>query len=578
MSEGSVPAPAGDSGTQHRGGSAAAQPDPRRWLILVVIGIAQLMVVLDATVMNIALPSAQHDLGFSNVDRQWIVTAYSLSFGSLLLFCGRLADLIGRKVMFVTGLAGFALASAVGGASVNFEMLVTARAAQGVFGAMLAPAALSLLATTFTIPSERGKAFGIYGSVAAGGGAVGLLLGGALTSYLSWRWCLYINLVFAGAAIIGALLLLHKQPRTGARLDVPGVILVSAGMFCLVYGFSNAATHNWSTTSTWGFLAAGVVLLAVFAFWMSRARNPLLPPRVVLDRNRGAAYLGILIVGAGMFGIFLFLTYYLQDTLGYSPVITGVAFLPMIAGVATSSNVSNIVLMPRIGPKPIVSAGLILASAGMVWLTRIGPHSSYAADILGPIIITGLGMGLMFSTAFNTGTYGVAPQDTGVASASVNTGQQLGGAIGLALLNTIAASATASYLVAHLHGKPTAAVTQAALVHGYTTAFWWCAAIFLAGAVLCGSLMRSGPLQGRAPQTGAAPAAAAAEEGAGPGGASGLAAEQGVNGDAAGQAAGRHGGRHEGGRHEGGHRDGAHHGGGRHEAGHVEPADEVPGR
>jgi MFS family permease len=412
--------------------------------------------------------------------------------------------------MFITGLAGFAVASAVGGASVSFSMLVTARACQGVFGAVLAPAALSLLATTFTNPKERGKAFGIYGSVAAGGGAVGLLLGGALTSYLSWRWCLYINLFFAGAAIIGALLFLKRQPKTGARLDVPGVLLVSAGMFCLVYGFSNAARHSWSTPSTYGFLVVGVALLGVFAFWMSRAKFPLLPPRVVLDRNRGAAYLGILIVGAGMFGIFLFLTYYLQDTLNYSPVITGVAFLPMIAGVATASNLSNIVLMPRIGPKPIVSTGLVLAAAGMAWLTRIGPHSGYATDILGPIIVTGLGMGLMFSTAFNTGTYGVQPQDAGVASASVNTGQQLGGSIGTSLLNTIAASATAGYLASHVHGKPTTALTQLALVHGYTTAFWWCAGIFVATAVLCGSLMRSGPLQGRPAQATPVPAAAAA--------------------------------------------------------------------
>jgi EmrB/QacA subfamily drug resistance transporter len=510
MSEASVPVPAGESsGAQHGWGATTAQPDPRRWLILIVIAVAQLMVVLDATVMNIALPSAQRDLGFGNVDRQWIVTAYSLSFGSLLLFSGRLADLVGRKVMFITGLVGFAAASAVGGASVSFAMLVTARASQGVFGAVLAPAALSLLATTFTDPKERGKAFGIYGSVAAGGGAVGLLLGGALTSYLSWRWCLYINLVFAGAAVIGALLLLHKQPKSGARLDVPGVVLVSAGMFCLVYAFSNAATHDWSTPSTYGFLAAGVVLLAVFAFWMGRAKFPLLPPRVVLDRNRGAAYLSILIVGAGMFGIFLFLTYYLQDTLGYSPVITGVAFLPMIAGVATSSNLSNIVLMPRIGPKPIVATGLVLAAAGMAWTTRIGLHSGYASAILGPIIVTGLGMGLVFSTAFNTGTYGVQPQDTGVASASVNTGQQLGGSMGTSLLNTIAASATAGYVASHLHGKPTAVLTQTALVHGYTTAFWWCAGIFLAGAVLCGSLMRRGPLQSRPAQSPPAPAAKA---------------------------------------------------------------------
>src|SRR3984957_11137425 len=340
MSEASVPAPAGESsGTRGSYGTAAEPvPDPRRWLILAVIVIAQLMVVLDMTIMNIALPSAQKALSFSDVDRQWVVTAYSLSFGSLLLFSGRVADLIGRKVIFITGLIGFAVASAIGGASVNFAMLVTARACQGVFGAMLAPAALALLTTTFSDPKERGKAFGIYGSVAAGGGAVGLLLGGALTSYLSWRWCLYINLFFAAAAIAGALAFLRGRsgPRS-AELDIPGVLLVSSGVFCLVYGFSNAATHSWGTPSTYLFLTAAVVLLAAFAFWMGRATHPLLPPRVVLDRNRGAAYLGILIAGAGMFGVFLFVTYYLQDTLHYSPVITGLAFLPMVVCIATAS-------------------------------------------------------------------------------------------------------------------------------------------------------------------------------------------------------------------------------------------------
>ncbi|HEX8005808.1 MAG TPA: MFS transporter [Trebonia sp.] len=486
----------GDAGT-----AATAEPDRRRWLVLFVIAIAQLMVVLDATVMNIALPSAQRDLVFSNVDRQWVVTAYALSFGSLLLFGGRLADLIGRKIMFITGLIGFAAASAVGGASVNFAMLVTARACQGVFGAMLAPAALSLLTTTFTDPKERGKAFGIYGGVAAAGGAVGLLLGGALTSYLSWRWCLYINLFFAGVAIAGALALLPRRfgPRS-AQLDIPGVLAVSGGMFCLVYGFANAATHSWTTPSTYLFFAAGVALLALFALWMSRAKAPLLPPRVVLDRNRAAAYLGILIVGAGMFGIFLFVTYYLQDTLSYSPVITGVAFLPMVGCIGVSSNVSNIVLMPRIGPKPIITAGLLLAAAGMAWLTRIGPHSGYAPAILGPLMVTGLGLGLMFSTAFNVGTYGVSLRDAGVASATVNTGQQLGGSIGTALLNTIAASATTSYLTGQAHGRPTRPLAQLALVHGYTVAFWWCAAIFVGGAILCGSLMRRGPLQASVPR------------------------------------------------------------------------------
>ena len=307
--------------------------------------------------------------------------------------------------MFMTGLVGFAVASAVGGASGTFTMLVAARACQGVFGAMLAPAALSLLTTTFTDSKERGKAFGIFGAVAAGGGAVGLLLGGVLTSYLSWRWCLYVNLLFAGIALIGAVIFLRRQARLRARLDIPGVVTVSSGMFCLVYGFSNAATHSWATPSTYGFFAAGAALLAIFAFWMSRAPSPLLPPRIVANRNRGAAYLGILIVGAGMFGIFLFLTYYMQQTLGYSPVITGVAFLPMVACIAISSNISNIALMPRVGPKPIITAGLLLAAAGMAWLTRIGPHSGYASTILGPLMVTGLGLGLMFSTAFNVGTY-----------------------------------------------------------------------------------------------------------------------------------------------------------------------------
>jgi len=522
MSEASVPVPAGESsGTQQGWGAAAAQPDPRRWLILVVIGIAQLMVVLDVTVMNLALPSAQKALGFNDADRQWIVTAYALSFGSLLLFCGRLADLIGRKVMFITGLIGFAVASAIGGASVNFAMLVTSRACQGVFGAMLAPAALSLLTTTFSDPKERGKAFGVYGAIAGAGSAVGLLLGGALTEYLSWRWCLYINLFFAVIAAIGGSVLLKRQPRNaGAKLDVPGVVLVSGGMFCVVYGFSNAALHSWSATSTWAFLIVGGVLLVAFAVWQTRTRHPLLPPRVVLDRNRGGAYLAILIVGAGMFGIFLFLTYYMQVSLRYSPVVSGLAFLPMVGCIAVSANVSNIVLLPRIGPRPIVIVGLLSLACAQFWLTHIGVRGDYVGDILGPLMITGVGMGFMFSTAMNTGTYGVAPQDAGVASASVNTGQQLGGAIGTSLLNTIAASATTSYIAAHMvfHGQPSEAavnlVKAQGLIHGYTTVFWTCMGIFIVGAVVIGALMRSGPLQAVAHDTAgsaSAPAVSAAE-------------------------------------------------------------------
>ena len=473
----------------------AGEADSRRWLVLATICFAALMIVLDVTVMNLALPSAQRALGFTNADRQWIVTAYSLSFGSLLLFGGRLADLIGRKVTFLAGLAGFAAASAVGGASVSFTMLVTARACQGVFAALLAPSALSLLTTTFTDPKERSKAFGVYGAVAASGSGLGLLIGGALTSYASWRWCMYINLVFAAIAITGGTLLLGRQPRTpGARLDVPGVAAVSGGMFCLVYGFSNAATHSWHALSTWSFLAAGAVLLIVFAAWQSRAAQPLLPPRVILDRNRGGAYLTMLIFGSALFGIFLFLIYYMQLNLGYSAVISGVALLPMVAVIGVMANVGNIVLMPRFGPKPLVILGLLCNAAGMAWLTRIGVHSGYASALLGPLVVTGFGSGLIFSAAANTGTFGVAPHDAGIASASVNTGQQLGGAIGTALLNTIAASATTSYLASHLHGRPSPLLVHLALIHSYTTVFWSCAGIFAVGAVICGALLRRGPL------------------------------------------------------------------------------------
>ncbi len=467
------------------------QPNPARqgW-ILAVLGIAQLMVILDATIVNIALPSAQRDLGFSNDQRQWVVTAYALAFGSLLLLGGRIADRFGRKRTLLVGLSGFAAASAVGGAATGFDMLVIARAAQGMFGALLAPAVLSLLTTTFTEPRERARAFGIYGVIGIIGGAGGLLLGGALTEYLDWRWCLFVNLIFAVAAIIGgALLLEHTTAANRPRIDLPGTVAVSAGLFSLVYGFANAETHSWSAPTTWGFLLAGFALLTTFVVLQTRVAHPLLPLRVLLDRNRAGAFLAVFMAGIGMFGIFLFLTYYLQQNLGFSPVLSGVAFLPMIGAVMITGTSGTTVLLPRFGPRPLIGLGLLTAAAGMFWLTGLTVHSAYAADVLPPLVLIGLGLGLSMSPSMATATSGVEARDAGVASATVNTAQQVGGSIGTALLSTIAASATTSYL----HGKSTTAdVLAHAAVHSYTTAFTWAAAIFLAGAIICGLLLRPG--------------------------------------------------------------------------------------
>jgi EmrB/QacA subfamily drug resistance transporter len=471
----------------------------RRWLVLGVIGLAQLMVVLDLTVMNVALPSAQRALDFSIADRQWVVTAYGLAFGSLLLLGGGLADLLGRKITFLVGLVGFAGVSAIGGASVNFAMLVTARACQGGFAALLVPSALSLLTTTFTEPAERGKAFGIFGAIVGAGGAIGLLLGGVLTEYLSWRWCMYVNLIFAAAAFVGGSVLLERQAsRARPRLDIPGVVLVSGAVFGLVYGFSNAATHSWHTPSTYGFLAAGALLVALFAWWQSQADHPLLPPRVVLDRNRGGAYVSMFLAAAGLFPTFLFLTYYLQQTLGYSPLTTGLAFLPLSGGLIVAGNLSTIVLMPRFGPKPLVAFGMLAASGGAIWLAQLGAHTGYPSGELGPMIMAGIGLGMVIPPVINTGVFGVAPQDAGVASATVTVGQQLGASVGTSLLNSIFASAVATYMAAHLALSGTIgrqALSGLGQAHGYDIAFWWIAGIFAAGAVFGGLLLRPGPLR-----------------------------------------------------------------------------------
>ena len=479
------------------GGVLRGEKRPRgshQWLVLAVIGIAQLMVVLDTTIINIALPSAQGALHFGTESRQWLITAYSLAFGSLLLLGGRLSDILGRRRTLLIGLIGFALASAVGGAASGFGMLVAARACQGAFAAVLAPAALSTLNVTFTDDKQRAKALGVYGAIAGGGAVVGLLLGGALTEWLSWRWCLYVNLVFAAVAVAGVLAWVAALDERGSvvRLDWPGIITGSAGLFCLVYGLSNAETHSWSAPLTILMFIGSGLLLVAFAVIEARATAPLLPLQIVLNRERVAAYVAIMVAFCSMFSAFLFLTYYAQQNLGYSPLKTGVAFLPLAAGIAASAGVANVRLIPRLGPRRVIPAGMLIAAGGMLWLAQLDIHSTYAGDVFGPLLVLGVGMGLTFAPAIAAATAGITGRDAGVASAMVNTTQQIGGAVGTAALSTIFASSMTRYMSSHL--PPTPALRPAAAIHGYTVAFAVSCVLFLAGAVVTALLLRGTPV------------------------------------------------------------------------------------
>jgi len=467
----------------------------RRWLILAVLGLAQLMVVLDATIVNIALPTAQQSLGFSNADRQWIVTGYALSFGSLLLLGGRISDMIGRKRALMIGLAGFGAASALGGFSTGFAMLLSARVLQGAFGALLAPAALAMLTTTFTNPSERGRAFGIYGAIAASGGAVGLLLGGILTSYVSWRWTLFVNLIIGAVAMAGAAVLLTNSRATDRpRLDIPGVATATAGLFALVYGFSHAETTSWDDNYTIGCLVAAAVLLAAFVAIERRASQPLLPLRIVVDRNRGGAFIAMFAAGAAMFATFLFLTYYMQGTLHYSPVVTGVAYLPMMAALIGSAQLATNILLPRFGPKYMVVTGMGLAALGIFFFTFTGLHSDYVTGLLPGLIGFGLGFGLVTAPSMSVATLGVH-RDAGVASALVNTSQQVGGSVGTSLFSTLGAGAATAYALAHGTTATSAASSQAqATLHGYHVVFAYAAIFLVVGAVVAGLLLRRGAM------------------------------------------------------------------------------------
>lgn len=427
-----------------------------RWIALGFIGVAQLMIALDATIVSIALPSAQAALGATDANRQWVVTAYTLAFGGLLLLGGRIADAIGRKRAFLVGLAGFGIASMIGGAAPDFAVLIAARALQGAFAALLAPTALSLLAVSFTEPRERATAFAVYGSIAGSGAAIGFLLGGTLTQYLSWRWCLYVNIPIAVVAAAGAAAVLPRSsPRALPALDVPGVVLGAGGLVALVYACSQAI----------GFLALSAVLLALFVVREARTANPLLPLPIVLDRNRGGAYATVALVIAGMFGAFLFLTYYFQVVLHYTPIQAGLAFLPMVVAQQAGSWLIASRLMPLVPPRALMAPGAIVAAVGMMFLVQV--------PLLAEVLL-GLGVSCVMVPAFSTATQRVDPREAGVASATVNAASQVGGSLGAALLNSIAVSA------------------GGAIVHGFGVAAGWGTGILILAALTSALLIDAG--------------------------------------------------------------------------------------
>jgi EmrB/QacA subfamily drug resistance transporter len=455
--------------------------DPNRWRTLFVVAISQLMVVLDSSIVNIAIPHAKKDLHISAVNQQWVITAYTLAFGSLLLLGGRLGDFIGRKRALIIGLLGFAAASGRGGIASSQGLLFAARGLQGVFGALLAPSALALISVTFTVPKERARAFGVMGAISGGGAAIGLILGGTLTEYFSWRWCLGVNIPIAIAAALLAIKYVHESTAQGDRTyDIPGVVSASAGLFALVYGFNHAATSGWGNKVTLVFFAVALVLLSAFVVIERMVPNPLLPLRIVTERNRGGSYLGSLVVGAGLFSMFLFLGLYLQTILGYSPLKSGFAFLPFTGGIIVFAGIAS-QLLPKFGPKPLMVPGLLASAAGLLLLTRITPQTAYVTHVLPSLIIMSSGMALVFIPLTSTSLHAVSNHDSGVASAMVNTSQQIGGSLGTALLNTIAATASTSYIASHQSlGK---LAVPFGLVHGFTQSFKVGALLLTLGAV-----------------------------------------------------------------------------------------------
>ena len=499
------------SATSRQAGGALAEATPPRrlGLALAVIATAQLMVVLDATIVNVALPHIQDALHFSGTNLEWVVNAYALAFGGLLLLGGRSGDLLGRRRIFIFGILLFTFASLLGGFATTQAWLLTARALQGIGGAFAAPASLSLIAVTFPEGKERNRAMGVYAAMSIAGGAVGLIAGGLLVDYANWRWVLFVNVPIGLVVALLAPRVLGESERRPGNFDLPGAITGSLGLAALVYGLSNAATtangvSHWGDTKVVASLVAAVVLLVAFGIIEVRSRHALMPVRVLRSRDRSGSFLICLCVGPALFGMFFFLTLFVQNVWGYSPLKTGVAYLPMVAVIMAASAVAS-QLVSRIGARPLVIAGAALAGGGMFWLSRLSEHSTYTGGLLGPMMVTAAGMGLIFVPMSLVALVRVADNDAGVASSLLNTGQQVGGSIGLAVLGTVAWSAVASNLrsaaaaaahapAAHLSKAQEAAAQTAAsnhaLAYGFSHGFMVSAGIMLLSLVIALAAIR----------------------------------------------------------------------------------------
>jgi EmrB/QacA subfamily drug resistance transporter len=444
--------------------SSQVQPHPARWRALGVVAVAQLLTAVDATIVNIALPTAQRTLGFGDADRQWVITGYTLAFAGLLLTGGRIADRFGRKRALIGALAGFAVASALAGAAPRFEVLVLGRALQGACAAVLAPTALSLVAVLFTDRQERGRAFAVYGAVASSGAIIGLIVGGALTQYVDWRWCLYVNVLVAVCALGVGWRVLPDLPRfPQAPVALGSAALATLGLAGLVFGASRAAEYGWSDATVLGGFAVGVIAGAAFVAAQWRAARPMLPLGLLASRRRSAAYVAVGVGVIGSFGLFLMLTYHFQAVLGWEPLRTGLAFLPLSVGVSVSSYVVAAKLAPVVEPRWLMGAGLAFGAAGLALIATLRPSSGYWTTVVPAIVLLGIGMGGLFPPAIGVVTHGVAPADTGIASAVANTSMQVGGSLGVAVLNTISVNATRAAVA-------DGAGPREAVVHGYAVA------------------------------------------------------------------------------------------------------------